>query len=76
MLCNNSDDNVINSVENAREDSFHKVTVGESEVEEDKIVRDITENISEDSVERTTVVQKVVHVQAKVDVPKTNQSYA
>ena len=76
MLCNNSDDNVINSVENACEYSFHKVNVGESDVEEDKIVRDITENISEDSVERTTVVQKVVHVQAKVDVPKTNQSYA
>ena len=45
-------------------------------MEEDKIVRDITENVSENSVERTTVVQKVVHVQAKVDVPKTNQSYA
>ena len=76
MPCNNSDDNVINSVENACEYSFHKVNVGESDVEEDKDVRDILENISEDSVERTTVVQKVVHVQAKVDVPKTNQSYA
>ena len=45
-------------------------------MEEDKIVRDITENISEDSVERTTVVQKVVHVQAKVDVPMANNCYA
>ena len=76
MLCNNSDDSVNKSVENALEDSFHKVTVGESEVEEDKIVRDITEKVSEKSEERTTVVQKVIHVQAKVDVPKTNQSYA
>ena len=76
MPCNNSDDNVINSVENACEYSVHKVNVGESDVEEDKIVRDITENISEDSVERTTVVQKVVHVQAKVDVPMANKCYA
>ena len=76
MLCNNSDDNVINSVENACEYSFHKVNVGESDVEEDKDLRDILENISEDSVERTTVVQKVVHVQAKVDVPMANECYA
>ena len=76
MLCNNSDDNVINSVENACEYSFHKVNVGESDVEEDKIVRNITENISEDSVERTMVIQKVVHVQAKVDVPMANNCYA
>ena len=75
MPCNNSD-NDNKSVENAREDSFHKVMVGESEVEEDEIVVDITEKVSEKPEEKPTVVQKVIHVQAKVEVPKTNQSYA
>ena len=75
MPCNNCDDDN-KSVENAREDSFHKVMVGESEAVEDEIVVDITEKVSEKPKEKPTVVQKVIHVQAKVDVPKTHKSYA
>ena len=76
MPCNNNEDNVINSVENASEYSFHKVNVVDSDVEEDKDVRDIIENLSEDSVERVTVVQKMAHAQARVGVTKANNCYA
>ena len=76
VLCNNDENNAINSVENASEYSFHKVNVVDSDVEEDKDVRDIIENISEDSVERITVVQKMAHAQARVGVTKANNCYA
>ena len=45
-------------------------------MEEDKEVRDIIENLSEDSVERVTVVQKMAHAQARVGVTKANNCYA
>ena len=76
VLCNNDENNVINGEENASEYSFHKVNVVDSDVEEDKDVRDIIENLSEDFVERVTVVQKMAHAQARVGVTKANNCYA